>query len=314
MRAYNSFSRNMKNIGREVARRYEAHTSLNASDFIVKFIHEGGLEIRLPKIRIADYLSGQKRQKISNTYAFSHRANAEALLRRLVFDFYRDGTLDKDKSIIDIGAWISDNSIIWSTLIDSDKASVYAIDPSAENIEFGKVIAQLNGRQNISWHVAACAESEGQPLYYQGSLGHTRFNQEGDGQASPVKTTTLDALVGENNQDKIGLVHIDVEGMEKEVLAGAKEIISRSKPAVLFEQHLGEEDPLQVFALLKDHGYKLYMINEILSNSATNCRNFFALPPDMVLPELPPVDPSSGRQQGIVYATSGTALIPYPTA
>ena len=304
----------MRNIGREIARRYEAHTALNASGFIVKFIHEGDLEIRVPNIRIADYLSGRTRQTISNTYAFSHRASAEALLRRLVFDFYKTGTLNKDKSIIDIGAWLSDNAIIWSTLINSDKARVYAIDPSAENIEFGKVLAQLNGRQNISWHVAACAEAEGQPLYYQGSLGHTRFNQEGDGQASPVETTTLDALVGENNQDKIGLVHIDVEGMEREVLAGAREIISRSKPAVLFEQHIGEEDPLEVFGLLKDHGYRLYMINEILSNSATNCRNFFAIPPDMILPELPPVDLASGRQQGIVYATSGTALVPYPAA
>ena len=102
--------------------------------------------------------------------------------------------------------------------------------------------------------------------------------------------------------------------MEKEVLAGAKRIIYQSKPAVIFEQHIGEEDPLEVFDLLKDHGYTLYMINEILSRSATNCRNFFAFPPNVMLPELSSVDAASARQQGIAYAKSEESLVPYPIA
>ena len=53
-------------------------------------------------------------------------------------EFYKrnhknNNVIDKNKNIIDLGAWIGDNSIPWAKNIDG---IVYAIDPSKENCKY----------------------------------------------------------------------------------------------------------------------------------------------------------------------------------
>lgn len=55
-----------------------------------------------------------------------------------------------------------------------------------------------------------------------------------------VEAKTLDEVIGENQ--KIDFIKIDVEGAEMEVLEGAKIIILKNKPLVLFECGIGASD------------------------------------------------------------------------
>ena len=306
---YKSFSRNMGSIKKLLVGRSQSKSDLKSSDFVVTFRHEGDIRIKVPRFGLLDFLSKKKRETIYKTYDFNKRTEAEALLREVVHTLYASGTLSADKSIIDIGAWIGDNSLVWSRLLNPETARVYAIDPSAANIAFGQEVAALNGIDNISWHAAACSDQDGRKLYYEGAIAHTRFNEDGIGKLSPVETTTLDTIVGAGNWGSIGLIHIDVEGMEKKVLAGARNILRDSRPIVVYEQHICEEDPLAVFDPLKSDDYRLYWINEVLLESSLDCRNFVAVPNELKDLSLPDVDVIKGRERGVWYATYDKALI-----
>lgn len=56
-----------------------------------------------------------------------------------------------------------------------------------------------------------------------------------------VPITTLDALVAEHSISKVGFVKIDVEGMEGEVIKGAKNTIQRDRPVLYYEASLNYE-------------------------------------------------------------------------
>lgn len=61
---------------------------------------------------------------------------------------------------------------------------------------------------------------------------------------------------------RVGLIKIDVEGAELEVLRGATALLRRDQPVVIFEHGLGASDcygtrPEQIFALLTDVGLRV---------------------------------------------------------
>jgi FkbM family methyltransferase len=83
-----------------------------------------------------------------------------------------------------------------------------------------------------------------------------------------VKTETLDSLIS----GRVDMIKIDVEGAELLVFRGAREIIARNKPVIVFEHGLGGADsyghtPEQVFDLLTDCGMKLSTMARWLSAS-----------------------------------------------
>ncbi len=309
-RNYRSFSRNMGNIKKDFSGRLGGTGKLKSNNFVVTFKHEGNIDIVLPSVNLHGMFSGKNRKRLKDIYMFSRRPDSEALLRKVIYLLYQNGIISTQQSIVDIGSWLSDNVVVWSKYLDGKHARVYAIDPSASNIEFGKTIASMNGCNNISWNIAVCSDREGDELFFPGDLSHTRFNEDGEGVPSPLKTTTLDSIVGKANWSSIGLVHIDVEGFEKKVLSGAKGLIEGSRPVVLFEQHIATEDPSEVFSLLQPHDYRLYMINEVLPDSALDCRNFIAFPAEMDVSVIAEAKTADNAESDIWYATVGNLLIP----
>lgn len=73
----------------------------------------------------------------------------------------------------------------------------------------------------------------------------------GEGNSTPV--LRIDDLVG---SAKVGLIHLDVEGFESEVLFGGAETLTRDRPVVCLETIRAEQDkPAADF--LKSLGYKV---------------------------------------------------------
>jgi FkbM family methyltransferase len=78
-----------------------------------------------------------------------------------------------------------------------------------------------------------------------------------------VEVKTLDSLIPEST--KIDLIKIDVEGAELGVLKGAKNVLFRNKPIVIFECGLGASDyyntkPEEVFRILQNAGLKISLL------------------------------------------------------
>tara|TARA_Y100000034_G_C6818307_1_gene368328 strand:- start:116 stop:955 length:840 start_codon:yes stop_codon:yes gene_type:complete len=272
---------------------------LKKSKFRVIFMGEGNIEIKLPHLRYSDLSSLDKIKIIDKCFDLSTRPTQELLLRKIVFNLYEQGIIDKSKSIVDIGAWIGDNSLVWSKLLNG-RAKVFAIEPSPENIFFGKMLSKINQCENITWHQEVCSNKANVELYFEGSGNHAVFNEEGGKQS--LRSTTIDSVVGEENWGEVGLMHVDVEGLEKKVLEGSKEVIDQSKPFIIFEQHIGREDPSQICRTFGE--YDTYMINEVLPNCDLDCRNFISIPRGSDVSKVMDIETDW-------YATVGPALIPY---
>ena len=218
---------------------------------------------------------------------------------------YESGFISSQLSIIDIGCWIADNSIVWSQLL-SKNGIVFAIDPSSENINFGKQIAKLNNIENINWVQAVCAEKEGIKLGFDGSINHTSFYSATSN--NYLISSSIDSII-EDASCAIGLLHVDVEGYELSVLKGSREVISRDRPVISFEQHISKENLETISEYIKSFDYHIFMINEVLPGNALDCRNFLALPKEKGVPNLKDFKQSNSRDIDIYSAVIGPAII-----
>lgn len=244
----------------------------------VTFPDEGGVTIRLPNLSIADAFRAGGAAMARRCGLFVTRPNHEVLLRTIIYRLYDAALLDRRKSIIDIGSWIADNALVWSRFLDAAHARVYAIDPSFENIEFGNTLAKINNITNIAWRQAVCDDQGGKTLCYEGPMDQCSFNTAGRGYLSKIKSTTVDDLIGPRGWSEIGLMHVDVEGFEHFVLRGSINILTESRPFIVFEQHICHDDLNSLSEFLGELGYEIFMVNEVLPGCNLDCRNFLALP------------------------------------
>lgn len=211
------------------------------------------------------------------------RYSKEALLRYVVKQLYLRLGL-QSTYIIDIGAWIGDNSLVWSKMLEKAGINVLAIDPSISNINWIKKVALKNSIHNIVPIQALCSADVGS--FYglsKGSYNHGSFRRSSDASCGHVSTTLDTIAFGLNATKSVSLIHLDVEGLEFEVLQGSVEIISASHPIVIFESHIVSEHHtyLRCLDFLHGHEYIVYMINEILPGCRSDCRNFLAIPRTM---------------------------------
>jgi len=81
-----------------------------------------------------------------------------------------------------------------------------------------------------------------------------------------VPVTTLDRFAEKQQWDRVSFIKIDTEGMETEVLEGARQVISRFRPKIVFETLMDFETILgrpirqEAETLLKSLGYEIYEI------------------------------------------------------
>ena len=286
--------------------RVEHLTQMKASGFKVVFKNDGDAEIIMPSLNILDALFFPSDQ-FDKQSALFFRPGKEALLRKVIFNLFETGYLNKQKSIIDIGCWLSDNTLPWARML-TDGGVVHAIDPSKENLNFGESIAQLNNISNVNWVEGVCSDVANLPLSFMGTIGHAQFSDSPQ-LSDAIMSTTLDNIIDASSHQDISLIHVDVEGFENKVLRGAEAIIDRCRPTILFEQHIAKEEITPIADFLRAKGYTIFMVNEVLTDCSLDCRNFIALDNLRQLPNMLNINHHLGREQGIFYASLGGPLI-----
>lgn len=218
--------------------------------------------------------------EFSNTFA--GRDECEFLFRRINTYLINSGVIKNN--IIDLGAWIGDNSIPWAKNISG---IVYAIDPSDRNCNFIREVCALNEIKNVNVIQTAISDKV-EILHTDDWLDHCSFVYGSPGTHSHfhINATTLDTLYSENMIDNIGYIHLDVEGMERRVLEGASNIIKNFKPIITFEQHLEIDDYKATSEFVRNNGYEVYLINEVMPHCRHDCRNFIAFPTEIITSAL----------------------------
>ncbi len=225
---------------------------------------------------------------------FGSRNEHEVMFRRISTYLINQGHIRGN--IVDLGAWIGDNAVPWAkSLLMAQNATserldtknigpsyvVYAIDPSPDNCQFIRDLASLNNIQNI--HIIEKAISDKREvLCTNDHLTHCSFVSDEDSLTArnQVNAWSLDDLYAAGEIADVAYIHLDVEGMENRVVAGAQKLINTYKPIIAFEQHLEQDPFIELSAHIAEKGYVVYLINEVLPGCRHDCRNFIAFPSD----------------------------------
>jgi|UniRef100_A0A6C0K8A6 FkbM family methyltransferase len=204
---------------------------------------------------------------------FKTRDNNEVLFRKIITFLINNGTIENN--IIDLGAWIGDNSIPWAMNIDG---TVYAIDPSSDNCNFIRKMSELNNVTNVTVLEYAISNVN-ETLSTNDNMEHCSFvnGNAGINGKHKVNAVSLDYLYETGKIKDIGFIHLDVEGMEFKVIQGSSKIVDEYNPIIAFEQHIETDDFNTIIRHLNEKQYRVFLIDEV-TGGRPDCRNFIAFP------------------------------------
>jgi FkbM family methyltransferase len=205
--------------------------------------------------------------------SFKIRPYHEIQFRKIVEFLLKEGIIKEN--IIDLGAWIGDNSVPWSIM--NPHKIIYAIDPSESNCNYINKIIDINNLDNLIVIPRAISDKI-ETLSTNDDLNHCTLHQDENGKRK-LESTSLDILYKQNFIDNVDFIHLDVEGMEYQVLLGAENLINRFRPIIAYEVHLITDKNIDnIKKFLISINYNIYLINEELPGCNLDCRNCLALP------------------------------------
>src|SRR5215467_5131791 len=154
------------------------------------------------------------------------------------------GLLTEPFVLIDVGVQGGEN-IRWRPL--GDHLVVHGFDPIEEVVQ--KLNAENRGRSNRHYHAIAVGNADGEQAFYFNSANPTassmyrqgtgRFEVETLEQVRTVPIRRLDSLWADGVIPQADFVKIDVEGFEKDVLLGARELLSAGVLGLHTETNFG---------------------------------------------------------------------------
>lgn len=134
-----------------------------------------------------------------------------------------------DKDILDVGAYVGDSSLILS---EYTSKNIYAFEPVQKFIDLIKQTIKLNNKQNII-PVQKGLDESNKTIYASELEGATSYIlNNGSEKKVELNLTTLDDFVKENNI-KVGLIKVDIEGAEQNFIKGAINTIKTQKPSMV---------------------------------------------------------------------------------
>lgn len=197
------------------------------------------------------------------------------------------------KTVLIAGAYFGDQAIPIANNI-RDTGTCYAFEPNKGNSDIIEANAKLNELSNVKVINLALWNESNKRLTFQGedALASTVITDQ-DSEQSLI-TITIDDFVSQNKINQVDLLMIDVEGSELNVLKGAKNVLHKYKPIVVFETHslyndwskgLQNSDSVR---LMKELGYTVYAIREFHQNIDTGDMPVELLPLERTFCEIPP--------------------------
>jgi FkbM family methyltransferase len=180
----------------------------------------------------------------------NERANFIGLVKRAQFARF-----------FDVGANVGIYGFTFHAVAAND-ATVVLFEPDAGNSSLIRKTISRSSLSGVELVQAAVSDSQGIATFYKddisGATGSVELGAKQDGfvtvyhRAAPTKVMVQSVTLDQVTKDDPDLLKIDVEGAELRVLKGAKELISRSAPALFFEC---DRNQASVHSFLSAHGY-----------------------------------------------------------
>jgi FkbM family methyltransferase len=180
-------------------------------------------------------------------------------------------------SCIDCGANQGIYTLCLATLVGK-AGHVIAVEPQAYATRRIRLSALFNGFDQIVVVEAAISELPGlADFHIFDELVSAGLNRRG-GQVVRVKTTSIDHLSEAYSLQRISFIKLDVEGAELDAVKGARRVIARDKPAIVFEligDPYGEKADL-LWRELVSLGYRIFCLrnNELVDVTESRTSGF----------------------------------------
>lgn len=136
-------------------------------------------------------------------------------------------------AVLDLGAHLGYYTLLASRLVGG-AGRVYSFEPDPENAWYLRRHARLNGCRNVAVEESAVGDRPGSIHFQQGRGSGT--GRVSDAGALRVRGVRLDDFV-EERQIRPAVVKIDVEGAERAVLEGAREVLRSHRPVLFLSTH-----------------------------------------------------------------------------
>lgn len=171
---------------------------------------------------------------------------------------------DPGETVIDIGGNIGQMTCLLAKRVGPD-GHVYSFEAHPEIFELLSENVKLNGRGNVSlFNLAATSEprvlflpKDDQILVNEGITSVFESPDRRFEKSAAITGVTLDSRF---RNEKVGVLKIDVEGHEVEVLQGSAELLSRKRVRdVVYEWRNGEDDGPH--RLLREFGYQIFSLS-----------------------------------------------------
>lgn len=176
--------------------------------------------------------------------------------------------INRDYTMLDIGA-----NIGWYTLnaarIIGENGKIYAFEPISSNYNLLKKSIEHNGFKNIILEQKAVSDSIGKVKIFLAKYNignHSIVNIEGKRNFIEVETIRLDTYFEENT--KIDIVKMDVEGSEGKVIRGMGQIFRNNDDLIIFTEFWPDGiersglNPEKFIDELLNHNFRLYLIHK----------------------------------------------------
>jgi FkbM family methyltransferase len=208
-----------------------------------------------------------------------------------LYQFIVDNNLNiEGTNVVDIGANNGQITIEFANLV-GDSGKIYSFEP--QRIIFQQLCGNVfvNGLDNVYAYNVALGDEEGltrieRPDYFSNqrvNFGDVHVGTEKG--EDIVEIRKLDSY----NFENISIIKIDVQGLEKRVILGAKETINKNRPIIYIEV---EEEQLNIYgdtqetllSVLQELNYSWVRFNDGLPYQTNSglCLDFVAIPSEII--------------------------------
>ncbi len=166
--------------------------------------------------------------------AWRMRVRADSVQVRLILRHLGSGDV-----AVDVGSHKGGFSY-WMRRAVGPAGSVYAFEPQPESARYQRQIVRAFGFENVVVEPLAVSSARGTATFTARAGGFHPGGRLGSAEPAadeisfPVETVTLDHYF-ETARRPVSLIKIDAEGHEREILRGARRILTEDWPLLLFE-------------------------------------------------------------------------------